>query len=103
MKKGLKLALIIAVTLVLLAVLKPSKENFNGYVKETYEKIDTDDTIENMAKSAIRNAGKAALNMQGQLTTNYNDRIFFATGSAMKMDKTIEYLGIFGFWIKISE
>ena len=101
MKKGYKVALLIAVALVILAVLKPSKDSFNGFVKERYEKINSSDSWKDIAKKSAINLGKSALNAQSQLTVKYESKIFFALAERYKMDYEEKYLGILGFWVKI--
>ena len=100
MKKGYKVALLIAVALVILAVLKPSKDNFKGFVKERYETIESGDSWNNIAKKSVINIGKSTINAHTQLTIEYEDKIFFALASRQIIDSKEEYLGVLGIWFK---
>lgn len=95
MKKTLKFIIIIAGILLVLAVTKPTRENFKTDIKESYESKNTDDSVGLQAIGAL-------LNLKSQLTVKYEDRIFFATASTVVMRTNHKYVGLLGFWIPIS-
>jgi len=101
MKKGIKLIVALLVLLVVLAVLKPSEDNFRNHIYEKYNTEQSDD-IAGAAENTLKNLGKAARNFQSQFTVEYHDKIFFALASTYKGSDEISYLGIAGFWVKIS-
>jgi len=90
MKKFLITTLIV---LILAAVSKPSKESFSDYIDSTLKVNKNDDLISSIVKTG--------LNFQSDLSTQYNDKIFFSTAKIYVGNQHPTYLGLFGFWFKI--
>lgn len=98
MNESIKTILFIAATLLILAVSKPSKQNFISFDKKTYINIEHNNSLEELTKISLINAKKAFENIYSKITIEYEDKIFYAT--VLKGEE--EYLGIFGCWIKIN-
>ena len=90
MKKYFITALIV---LILAALSKPSEESFSNHMNSTL-KVNKDDNL-------ISSIVKTGMNFQSDLSTQYNDKIFFSTAKTYAGNQNHSYLGLFGFWFKI--
>lgn len=91
MKKGI---IFLAVILILAAITKPSENSFNNYVKSKLEIKNNDKFLDMMAKGALQ--------IQSNLLTQYEDKIFFSYGKTSLANTNPEFIGVFGFWFQIN-
>ena len=87
-----KLIIVILLVLILAAVTKPSEEDYHEFIKTELKDNGNDNVFAKLFKEG--------LNIQSELTTDYQDKIFFSTAQSTISNEKREYIGIFGTWIR---
>ena len=88
-----KIVIVLLLILILAALTKPSEDNFNDFIKS--EMKNTNDDV-------FTKIIKGGLNIQSQLTTVYKDKMLYSTVKTKIANEKIEYIGLFGTWIRIN-
>ena len=87
-----KLIIVILLVLILAAVTKPSVEDYHEFIKTELKDNGNDNVFAKLFKEG--------LNIQSELTTDYQDKIFYSTAQSTISNEKREYIGIFGTWFR---
>ncbi len=88
-----KIIIIILILLVFASITKPSEDSFNNYIKTEFKSNKNDDGLTRIVKGVSK--------LQSNLTTRYNDKIFYSITETSIGNEKHKFIGIFGFWFKI--
>ncbi len=92
MKKIAIILILVLLIFVTASITKPSENNFENYLKQSFVQNKSDDLFTKGVKSLVK--------IQSNWSIKYEDRIFFAKASTKVVNEKIEFIGIFGFWIQ---
>lgn len=102
MKTIKKNLILLLVLIAALAITKPSEASFSEWLSERYDAKTEQASGENGFDKLI-NKGKLKIT-QGQIaaTAEYENKYLFAMVKSQANSENIQFLGIFGIWMKIS-
>ncbi len=101
MRNITKLALGLAVVLIIMAVTKPDEKSFERYLEKKYDVETTED--DNDVEVLLNKVLKSGVNMQANVTKIYVDKTFYADVTTKEMLEEERYIGIFGLWINVGK
>ena len=58
--------------------------------------------MQNQSDDLFTKGAKALVKIQSKWTTEYEDKIFFAKAHAKIVNEKMDFVGVFGFWMKIN-
>ena len=94
MKKIAISFILVLLLLITAAITKPSEDHFDNFLNEHFVQDQSDDIFTKGAKALVK--------LQSKWTTEYEDKIFFAKAHTKIVNDKMDFVGAFGFWIRIN-
>ena len=88
-----KIVIVILILLVFTSVTKPSEDSFDNYISSEFKSKKEDDGLTKIVKGFNK--------IQSNLTTKYDDKIFYSITETTIGNEKQKFLGICGFWFEI--